>query len=534
MSPFPADNGTDSIYGEDFAYQLDVYYGSLGDRFQLDQYSERADAILEKTVNPNGGATSTVDVLLAPKDATAVLIDPTTGDVALVGDSLGYGNGGGSGSYEGAGSQTGDNVTEFASNQLGREHIQQIASAAQPTVNWSNDGVARILEVIAPYEYKFFVGQKNARRWMKLESGRRADFTMESDAVPVELAFGTNRSQAFTNRNTLVVTVPDDWNDYQVATFIVELIQGKADLPGINLLRFGDRNKPANLFFEFVLSKDGFDVIDQYLERYGNRVHAGLVEVTDAVKEVTLVVTQFAPGAAGPLVLYDLQEGNKFSATFGALTLGGGVLAAVLARGAKGLAIRVADDIIQYFPAEQIRFLNNLPAPQAKALQEALEGVEKSDDQVRILRDFLAKFGRSKPAVGDEARQLLRLAMEKVGRDSSIPATIEVAAHHIIPIKLFDDPLIGARLHGWGIDLNGSVNGVLLPVEDYAGRTAALHRGNHLGKLVTSEGLILPSYTEQVRRRLQFVQSRERAIEVIAEIRQQLLFDPDFKLYNER
>jgi hypothetical protein len=175
-----------------------------------------------------------------------------------------------------------------------------------------------------------------------------------------------------------------------------------------------------------------------------------------------------------------------------------------------------------------------MPAPQAKALQEALEGVEKSDDQVRILKDFLAKFGRSKPAVGDEARQLLRLAMEKVGRDSSIPATIEVAAHHIIPIKLFEDPLIGARLHGWGIDLNGSVNGVLLPLDHYPGRTAALHRGNHLGKQVTSEGLVLPSYTEHVRRRLQFVQSGEKAIEVITEIRQQLLFDPDFKLYNER
>ena len=58
-------NSTGSNYGEDFATELGAYYGGLGYdfQFQLDQIQQRTDWILDRTVNPNGGSTSTAEAL---------------------------------------------------------------------------------------------------------------------------------------------------------------------------------------------------------------------------------------------------------------------------------------------------------------------------------------------------------------------------------------------------------------------------------------------------------------------------------------
>jgi RHS repeat-associated protein len=121
----------------------------------------------------------------------------------------------------------------------------------------------------------------------------------------------------------------------------------------------------------------------------------------------------------------------------------------------------------------------------------------------------LAKAPTSGPspplATGNAAREILRNNL------GSNPYPVPAQAHHIFPVKEFNTPL-GQRLHGFGIDLNGSDNGVLLPTTDYPGRKASIHRG--------SSG---PDYVKDVIDRLNRAKSRKAALEVLQDIKQELL-----------
>jgi hypothetical protein len=112
---------------------------------------------------------------------------------------------------------------------------------------------------------------------------------------------------------------------------------------------------------------------------------------------------------------------------------------------------------------------------------------------------------RFQPNVGTHGRDWLR---EGFGAN---PYPVDAEAHHILSANLFDTPL-GQRLQGWGIDLNSSVNGVLLPRQDYVGRVATLHRGRTSG-----------AYNQAVVTRLEAATTRERALEILAELKDDLL-----------
>jgi hypothetical protein len=87
----------------------------------------------------------------------------------------------------------------------------------------------------------------------------------------------------------------------------------------------------------------------------------------------------------------------------------------------------------------------------------------------------------------------------------------EVNTHHILPVSEFNTKL-AQKLRGWGIDLNGAANGVLLPTSDYAGRVASIHRGGHL-----------EAYAQEVRRLLGAARSRDDALSILSRIRDRLL-----------
>jgi hypothetical protein len=101
-------------------------------------------------------------------------------------------------------------------------------------------------------------------------------------------------------------------------------------------------------------------------------------------------------------------------------------------------------------------------------------------------------------------------------------------------VQLFDTPL-GQRLHDMGIDLNGMQNGVWLPDQDFPGRQAARHRGNHTYEIAAADGTLLSSYVDEVRDRFRGVTERKKALEILQQLRDDLLQSTrsGLKLYNE-
>ena len=108
-------------------------------------------------------------------------------------------------------------------------------------------------------------------------------------------------------------------------------------------------------------------------------------------------------------------------------------------------------------------------------------------------------------ARGVRARQLLAKAL------GANPYTVPAQAHHLFPVELFGTQ-IGKKLVEWGINLNGKENGVWLPAKDYLGRVAAIHRGRPLA-----------SYAEEVTRRFGRATNRDEALEILEELRSELL-----------
>jgi hypothetical protein len=121
--------------------------------------------------------------------------------------------------------------------------------------------------------------------------------------------------------------------------------------------------------------------------------------------------------------------------------------------------------------------------------------------------DLILKIGGKVFTVarGARARALLQTALGS----HSFPVAAQ--AHHLFPVQLFNTPL-GRKLVGWGIDLNGKDNGVWLPMFDYAGRVASLHRGGPLA-----------SYAKEVEKRFASVTSKKDALAVLQQLRSDLL-----------
>jgi RHS repeat-associated protein len=108
-------------------------------------------------------------------------------------------------------------------------------------------------------------------------------------------------------------------------------------------------------------------------------------------------------------------------------------------------------------------------------------------------------------AVGDAARTRLRAALGRHG------FPVDAQAHHIFGVTDFNSAL-GQKLHGWGVDLNGAANGVWLPTKDYTGRVASIHRGR-----------TGPAYRQAVNDRLTAATNRDEALEILADIKKELL-----------
>jgi hypothetical protein len=537
------DNGTDSIYGEDFAYQLDVYYGSLGDRFQLDQYSERADAILEKTANPNGGATSTVDVLLAPEDATSVTIDPATGGVTLVGDSL---IGGGGSAYIGGGSATPQSSTEMSLSKI---------TPQQSVPTWTAGGVQTMLRVLGGHELDFLreVGfvlrhaktQYRAAGWLRrltafdeptygiFEFTQRFgggfqfvdnDYFRENAGSSIS---GTKGYAALISRGGFRIEFlfPKDWTDLEAAQFIISVLHGKGSPQGLEGIESEELGDAFNYYLRNRIydekKNNGLTVLEfQAHER--DRVQARFDQVAQIAEQYYTSLAQLAPGGSGVMALYNLQDGNVKAAAID-LVFSAPVLGAVgkgIEKTAGVVALKTIDGVATYIPEEAIRLFQTGRGAGANDLARVLKSSNNLDEIEDAVKTFLKRNGLDGPIVGDKARTLLRAAMKDVPRNANIPARIITQAHHIVPIKLFDNSEVGVLLHELGIDLNSADNGVWLPYYDYPGRTAALHRGDNLASYNLE---VIERFKKARLRTLGRDEARRVALGIIEGLREDLL-----------
>lgn len=260
---------------------------------------------------------------------------------------------------------------------------------------------------------------------------------------------------------------------------------------------------------------------EQLADAYRQRVTAGLQELTDTIKELTVAGVGFIPGSGAALVVNDLQEGRRWSAFFNSLTLGGaGILGTILTRGAKGIMFRFVDDAAQFIPLSQLQRLRELPKRELRVLEAALQKADTGADATKLYRGFIAKHGFDELVTNaDKARGLLRTLLKPYRAASPVPRWIRTEAHHIVPVQMFDGRL-GTKLHDLGIDLNGLDNGVLLPTKHYKNRRAALHKGKHLdeyNKIVRREFEKIDIYN------LSGDEGRQEALVVLERLRDDLL-----------
>ena len=170
------------------------------------------------------------------------------------------------------------------------------------------------------------------------------------------------------------------------------------------------------------------------------------------------------------------------------------------ARNLKNLApLKAASDAIKN--AKSVEDVRVLLVDAAKgagdlAAQQQLEAL--------IQKEFKGSLALAR---GSQARDLLRQALGA----SKFSVEAKAQAHHILAIVDFDS-MVGQRLQKWGINLNGAENGVWLPSVRTGGYTGALH-----------SGAPTQAYLTAVRDRLAKATSKEDAIRILGEIRDDLV-----------
>jgi hypothetical protein len=372
-------NGTDSIYGEDFAYQLDVYYGSLSDRFQLDQYSERADAILEKTVNPYGGSTGAVDALLAPEDENGVTIDPATGDVTLNGDS--YGGSGGGGASDGSGSAAPSAIVKYGT-KLGTAVFERIDLTGGKY--WSGKNVRENIEVNAPEAAAFFIQFFRLQR----TSNGATDAHVTLRQIGSSSEFRTDPladNLTDDDRSTIIwLEIPDDWTDFRVAAHILHLLSTAgpvSTLFGKWLLTTPDAKNQDKAF---VLQQWKIDRAEELLEKAGSKA----VAFYDAlIQSVGLV-----PGGSAALVAYDISEGKYGAAALEVVFMGPVVDAA--GKAGTTVALYVGDKVVAHIPYELVlRFRKELSPRLQKEFLAEIRKATNVDEAIDTAERFLRNRG---------------------------------------------------------------------------------------------------------------------------------------------
>jgi hypothetical protein len=137
-----------------------------------------------------------------------------------------------------------------------------------------------------------------------------------------------------------------------------------------------------------------------------------------------------------------------------------------------------------------------------KYADEGATLVKQLDDATEAVAEAALELQRKRSVL----RQLL---LDHAGGVEPYPVVSQ--AHHIFPVDWFGDEL-GSRLRNWGVDLNGTENGVLLPKFHYHNRRAAIHRGGNSD-----------AYLTEVRAALSEATDRDSALSLIEELRQRLL-----------
>jgi hypothetical protein len=418
------------------------------------------------------------------------------------------------------------------------------------TVKWDGRTVLKTLEQMDPTALQFLT------RYGRLQVA--SDGSLTPTYAVYEALRGNNRLTPwpggdplgnFNNLLTLkssdpfliVIEIPESYNDLQAMAYLLGLLTNQVD-EGAGL----DPLRVAKLYGEFAR-----DQISRNVNR-DNVAHEALVAQTFAL---AVQVAEMAKA-----------YGEGYYSTVGGITAGGGFAYGIVVLQRQGLLagaielalntpigeiagqavsklkiLKIGEKVVGQIPTSVIRFFQSGRAVGADELRDALRLAAKNGDDKAAL-DAWAAFRAANahliPLIKDPtvSRAILREAMDGVPphylTEGVGLAATRPAAHHLVPVQLFNKDL-GKRLHEMGIDLNGVENGVWLPTEEFEGRIAALHRGNHQGALTAADDTLLPSYVNFVQEQFNGVTTREQALKALDEIREALLNGTQ-KLYREK
>jgi hypothetical protein len=265
-----------------------------------------------------------------------------------------------------------------------------------------------------------------------------------------------------------------------------------------------------------------------YVVEEGRFVHASDLKIKNTLslpggrtaRVLTLRREEARPG--GSFTTYNIAVAETHTYFVGRAGVWVHNLSSVPCKTAAGVFLKHVDDVGAEQAARLMRQkLDGMPRYRGdvdRHYRDALAMLREEDKlsedvYIRLLQEHGRDLERL-ATTATRARRHLTHAMKDVPHN--IPASATPSAHHIVPIEEFNKPWV-RRLREWGIDLNGKDNGVWLPQRDYPGRVVngrgpSLHSGGH-----TDE------YLKYVRDKLELATSREHALGVLDEIRQELL-----------
>ncbi|HEY4309048.1 MAG TPA: hypothetical protein VGN12_06315 [Pirellulales bacterium] len=257
--------------------------------------------------------------------------------------------------------------------------------------NWHGDTVLGILSTVQPDVIPFI--KKHVTLARNSSGERTASTVVRSGEAGPE---ATDISDATANEHGHLIAhfhVPDDWDDLQVAQYILEQLADHSDV--YRMVSQWAQGNPK--------------ILESLRQQ---RFRQGLKDVKALVEGYYTALAGLAPGGGAVVATWDIRQGNYLGAALGmafSLPLGRILKAGVESTGT--IAIRAGDKLIAAIPVKAIKFIEKMPVDQRRLLNAHLREAKSADEAAAIVTKFIGgTFHKHHPLprfLGGDLKQLL-------------------------------------------------------------------------------------------------------------------------------
>jgi hypothetical protein len=256
--------------------------------------------------------------------------------------------------------------------------------------NWSGDQVLDVLKTVAPGWLPFIKQHVTLARNSSGESKESTTVRIGENGPEVDTAPGAMNDPG---HKTVHFHVPDDWNDLEVARYI--------------LTQLADHSDAHRMAAQWATDKPKlFD------ELRSDRFKNGLKTIAELAKGYYTALAGLAPGGGAAVAVWDLQQGDTLGAALGVafmLPLGKIGRSALDATG--GIAIKQGNKVIAALPTSVLQKVAKLADDQRTLLSKRLLAAKTQGEVASIVDTFLGTaFDRHHPLpmfLGGDSKQAL-------------------------------------------------------------------------------------------------------------------------------